>query len=143
MKCLKTPILFFISVTLAAFLAACSGSPPPKGEGKVKALVGSDGVQRATITAGSYYFDPSRIVAKVNMPLELTLKKEKGMTPHSFVLKDAAAGFDVELSLTEAPKMVKLNPTKVGEFKFWCGERLLFFESHQEKGMVGFLEVTE
>jgi hypothetical protein len=40
----------------------------------------------------------------------------------------------------EKPKDVK---TREGIYPFYCSRKLLFFESHREKGMEGTLEVVE
>lgn len=50
---------------------------------------------------------------------------------------------DFEVSLTTEPKVVKFTPTKSGRYPFYCSKKLLIFESHEEKGMKGVLEVVE
>jgi plastocyanin domain-containing protein len=107
------------------------------------AVLGADGIQRAEITGGSYYFDPSDIVVKVNVPVELKVKKSGGSTPHDIALKAPEAGIDFSVSLGTEPKTVKFTPTKVGKYPFWCTKHLPFSKSHKEKGMEGVIEVVE
>jgi plastocyanin domain-containing protein len=107
------------------------------------ATMDPDGIQHVEITGGSYFFDPNYIVVKVNAPVELTLRKESGITPHDFVLKAPGAGMDIRVDLKTEPTVVRFTPTKVGKYPFYCDKKLLFFESHREKGMEGVLEVRE
>jgi plastocyanin domain-containing protein len=108
-----------------------------------KAVIADDGVQRVDVLAGSYYFIPDHIVVKVNVPVELRVKKETGVTPHDIVIKAPEAGIDFKESLRGEPKVIKFTPTKVGKYPFYCDKKLLFFASHREKGMEGVLEVTQ
>jgi len=112
-------------------------------ESRVIATVGADGVQRVEITGGSYYFDPNVIVVKVNVPVELLVKKAGGSTPHSIALKAPEAGIDFSVSLGKEPKSIKFTPTKVGKYEFWCTKRFLFLKTHKDHGMTGVLEVVE
>ena len=102
-----------------------------------------DGVQRVEILGGGYFFDPNYIVVKVNVPVELSLTKEAGMTPHDFIIKAPEAGIDVSVSLDTKPQIVKFTPTKAGKYPFICTKKLIFTKSHKDKGMEGVLEVTE
>ena len=107
------------------------------------ATVDTDGVQRIEITAGEYFFEPQRIVVKVNVPVEIRIKKEQGLTPHRFILSAPEAGIDIKESLSAEPKTISFIPAKTGEFPFYCDQKLLFFKSHRERGMEGVLEVRE
>lgn len=102
-----------------------------------------DGVQGVEILAGSYFFDPNYIIVKVNVPVELKIRKEPGMIPHDIVLKAPEAGIDFRQELKETPEIIKFTPTKTGTYSFTCDKKLLFFESHQDKGMTGTLEVRD
>jgi len=53
-----------------------------------KATIDNDGIQRVTILAGNYFFNPDYIIVKVNIPVELTISKESGITPHIFLIKE-------------------------------------------------------
>lgn len=108
-----------------------------------KAGIDSDGVQRIEVLAGGYFFNPDHIIVSVNIPVELKIKKEAGIVPHAFVIKEPEAGIDINESLSSKPKVIRLTPKKVGKYPFYCDKKLLFFEGHRKKGMEGILEVTE
>ncbi|MDA8125149.1 MAG: cupredoxin domain-containing protein [Deltaproteobacteria bacterium] len=107
------------------------------------AKVDADGIQRVEILGGSYFFDPNYVIVKKNVPAELSIRKERGMTPHDVVLKAPEAGIDFALELKDTLQTVRFTPTKAGVYPFTCEKKLLFFESHKEKGMTGTLEVQE
>lgn len=112
-------------------------------EKRFVATVGADGVQRVEITGGEYYFDPNYIVVKVNVPVEFSLIKTKGFIPHDIAVKAPEAGIDFKLDLSEkAAKTVKFTPTKIGKYEMVCDNRFLFFKSHKDRGMYGFIEVV-
>ncbi len=115
----------------------------PKEEKVFRAVIDKDGVQRVDIVGGSYFFTPGHVFVKVNVPVELKVRKEPGIVPHNIVLKAPEAGMDIDGSLGTEPKIIRFTPTKVGKYPFYCSKKLLFFESHREKGMEGILEVTE
>ena len=111
---------------------------------KFVAVIGPDGIQKVEISGGSYYFDPNDIVVKVNVPVELVVKKAGGATPHNIFLKAPEAGIDFHVSLGKEPKTIKFTPTKVGIYPFWCTERApLSSKSHKDHGMTGVLEVVD
>ena len=128
-----------------------SAKPGAKEEGhdhamKVKrfvATVGSDGVQHVEITGGDYYFDPNYIVVKVNVPVEFSVKKAKGFVPHNIAVKAPEAGIDFKIDISDkAAKTVAFTPTKVGKYEMMCDKKLLWFKSHKDRGMDGFIEVV-
>ena len=65
------------------------------------------------------------------------------MIPHDIELKAPDAGMDLKMDLSSTPQVLRFTPTKTGEFTFYCTKKLLFFESHKDKGMVGTLEVRD
>jgi len=108
------------------------------------ATVDKDGVQRIEVLAGEYFFDPNYIIVKVNVPVEIKIKKEPTIVPHDFVIKAPDAGIDITESLSNRePKIIKFIPAKTGKYPFYCDKKFLFFESHREKGMEGTIEVTD
>ena len=107
------------------------------------ATIAPDGYQRVEMKAGEYYFDPSVVVVKVNVPVELTIRKAGGITPHTFVMRSPDASLDFTIDITNDPKKVSFMATKTGTYPFECTNRLLFFKSHRERGMHGVLEVVE
>lgn len=112
-------------------------------EKRAVATVDADGVQRVEVLGGSYFFDPNYIVVKVNVPVELAVKKEGGMAPHNIVMKEPEAGIEFEEAMGTDPKIIKFTPTKIGTYPITCEKRFLFFKSHKDRGMKGVLEVVE
>jgi len=135
---------FFSGIGLLLVLTTpVFGQSDHKAEKRVVATIDADGVQRVKILGGGYFYDPNYVVVKVNVPVELSLTKESGMTPHDLVIKAPEAGIDVSVSLDTKPQLVKFTPTKVGQYPFVCTKKLIFSKSHKDKGMHGVLEVTE
>jgi plastocyanin domain-containing protein len=112
-------------------------------ETRFVATVDADGVQRVEIVGGEYYFKPNVIVVKVNVPVELKVRKASGSTPHNIVLSAPEAGIDFWVPLAKEPQIVKFTPTKPGKYPFACTKKLPFLKSHKERGMHGMLEVVE
>lgn len=101
-----------------------------------------DGVQRVRVESGGYFFKPAHIVVKVNVPVELLVSRESGITPHNLVIKAPETGIAVEEELAAESKKITFTATAVGTYPFYCGKKLLFFASHRERGMEGVLEVV-
>ena len=134
-----TKYLYPIIISFIIYLSANA-----MGEQKrFVASVDQDGVQRVEIIGGDYYFTPNDIVLKVNVPVELKIKKEKGITPHDIIIKAPEAGMDITEGISTEPKTIKFTPTKIGKFPFYCGKKLPFSKSHRGRGMEGVIEVTE
>ncbi len=136
---MRYPVIGFILFLL--FILTLSSAIGQKG--LYRANIDADGTQRVEIVAGAYFFSPDHIVVKANIPLELKVRKEPGIVPHNFVIKEPEAGFDMNESLSTEPKIIRVTPNKTGKYPFYCDKKFLFFESHRKKGMEGFLEVTE
>jgi plastocyanin domain-containing protein len=107
------------------------------------ASIGKDGLQRVDMLAGSYFFNPNYIIVKVNVPVEMKIRKESGITPHNFVLMYPDSGMNIHADLGNESTVIRFTPTKSGMYPFYCDKKLLFFESHKEKGMEGTLEVRQ
>jgi plastocyanin domain-containing protein len=106
--------------------------------------VSQDNVQRLEITVDSYSFTPRRFVVKQNIPVELVFKSVSWIVPHNFVLKSTEAGITIEKEIGSGETtVVRFTPTRIGEFKFSCTKKLLFFPSHEDQGMVGTLVVGQ
>jgi plastocyanin domain-containing protein len=131
-------LVLCLVLTGAAFLSGQALT-----EKRTVAEIGADGVQRVEVVGGSYYFDPNVIVVKVNIPVELRVRKESGITPHNMVLKAPEAGIDFSVSLSTTPKSITFTPKKTGKYPFECTHKLLFFKSHKDQGMHGILEVVD
>jgi plastocyanin domain-containing protein len=108
-----------------------------------RAAIDGDGVQRVQITGGSYYYEPNHIIVKLNVPVELTFKKDPGIAPHNILIKAPEAGIDINEDMRTEPVTVTFTPVKTGKFAMYCDKRFLFFKNHREKGMEGILEVVE
>ena len=112
-------------------------------DNKEARAVVKDGVQHVRIIGGSYFFKPDRIVVKKNIPVELSVSREPGMVPHSIVANAPEAGIVFDESLNGNPKIITFTAQATGEYIFYCKNKLLFFQSHREKGMQGIIEVVE
>ena len=125
-------VLFALLMVVTVFAASETVIVPVSG----------DNVQRLEITVDSYSFTPDRFLVKENIPVELTFKSVSWIVPHNFVLKSAEAGLRIEEEIgTGETTIVRFTPTRIGEFKFSCTKKLLFFPSHEDMGMVGTLVV--
>jgi heme/copper-type cytochrome/quinol oxidase subunit 2 len=101
-----------------------------------------DGIQRATIILDSYSYTPNHLIIQAGKPVELLLTSITTITPHNFILKDDAAGLSIERDVASGRTVtVQFTAKKPGTYTFYCDKKLLFFPSHQEKGMEGKLEV--
>lgn len=154
--------IFLLYAALAFFLVLpclSLGAQPPEGaqplqsaqpKNIVRAEISPDNIQRVEIHGGSYYFKPDHIIVKVNVPVEFTLKKDRGLSPfgswlaHDFIMDEKDAGIEIEEMLSaEKTVIVRFTPLKTGKFPFYCSEKFVFFKGHRKKGMEGTLEVVE
>jgi plastocyanin domain-containing protein len=133
-------------ISIIAALALVAGLAPAEEKAERKrfvATIGEDGYQHVEMTGGGYYFDPSIVVVKVNVPVELTIRKEPGITPHNFSMHSPEAGLEFSISLSTEPQKVSFMATKTGSFPFECTKKMPFVKSHKDRGMHGVLEVVE
>lgn len=133
-----------VALIVAAGLAFGVGAlaDQEKPSEPVIAALGPDGIQRASLTLDSYSYAPSHLIVEAGKPVELTLTSVTLLTPHNFVLKDAAAGLAVDQDVSAGKTVtVRFIPMQPGAYVFYCDKKLLFFASHREKGMEGTLEV--
>jgi len=128
------------SVILLLLCSAYAGGAERK---EFTATVDKEGVQRVEILGGSYFYDPNYIVVKVNVPVELKIRKESGVTPHNFILQAPEAGMNINVDLGTDATVIAFTPTKIGTYPFFCDKKLPFMASHRERGMEGVLEVRE
>jgi hypothetical protein len=108
----------------------------------LEAVRGPEGIQRVRVFAGSYFFRPRQIRVEAHSPVELTVVLEPGLIPHDFVIDAPKAGITVRETLGDEPRVIRFLPEVPGIFEFYCSKRLLFFESHKDRGMRGVLEVA-
>ncbi|MEO5988593.1 MAG: cupredoxin domain-containing protein [Candidatus Eisenbacteria bacterium] len=129
-----------IAIGLAALIntGCSSGFNHPVRE--VTAGMGSDHVQRVSLTTHTFWFDPNRVVVKVGIPVELTIRNGAFFVPHDFSCEAKEAGIDVDekVGMFHGSKVVRFTPTRAGEYPFHCD-----VDSHAKKGMMGALVVVE
>ena len=137
------------ALTVIGVLAAgCQSTPEPSSQAPEQkqaqvAKTDPDGVQRVRVVAGNYFFKPSHIVVKVNVPVELVASREAGMVPHDLVIRAQDAGIAVEQDLATEPRKIAFTPKKVGKYAIYCSKKPPFgAASHRERGMEGVLEVV-
>jgi len=112
---------------------------PPQAE---TAELSPDGIQRVTIIVDSYSYTPDHLIVKSEVPLELTLKSVTWLVPHNFLIDAPEAGLKVNEEVPAGKSItIRFTPGRAGRYKFFCDKKLLFFSSHEEKGMTGILEV--
>lgn len=109
---------------------------------EVPATVDANGVQHVSIVGGSYFFRPSHVLARANQPLEIRISVEPGLIPHSFVLEGPDGQHLADVDLSTQTQTLRLT-LAAGNYPFYCPNRLLWFESHSERGMTGVLKVQE
>ena len=112
-------------------------------EKRIAAKIDADGVQRAEMIGGEYYYDPNYIVVKVNIPVELKVKKAAGYIPHNLKANSRDAGIVFSIDIKSDPQTVKFTPTKTAKYPIFCDKSLLWMKSHRERGMEGLIEVVE
>jgi plastocyanin domain-containing protein len=140
MKTSATCLVFCLGL---AGVGPCLADAAPPGETVYRASPAADGVQHVGIEGGAYFFKPPRVIVKVNVPVELTVSVGRSVIPHSFVIQAPEAGIAVDENLSSQAKTIRFTPTVAGSYPFYCRNRLLFFESHREKGMEGVLDVVD
>ena len=131
-------LIVFFTLFLASIASANAESQQMK---KFSATINDNGVQKVDVIGGGYFYDPNYIIVKVNVPVELVVTKESGLIPHDIAMHSSETGIDFREDLSTKPKTITFTPTKVGKYPFYCTKKLLFFESHKDKGMKGILEV--
>lgn len=135
---MKTTGSRLLALVLFVALAPLAGAQEPPYE----VPIDDDGVQRVAIVGGSYFFEPARIVAKAGRPLELSVRMERGVVPHRFVLEGVGGVPVADVELAETPKTVRVE-LPAGTYDFHCPNQLLFFKSHRARGMAGVLELRD
>ncbi|HTN44091.1 MAG TPA: cupredoxin domain-containing protein [Nitrospiria bacterium] len=139
--CAVIGIYFLAAVSPGAAAETSVNQPSPPAE---VIPIGADGVARAEIVVDSYSYKPDRLIVPVGHSVELTLKSVTIIVPHNFVIKAPELGINVSQEVPAGKTVtVQFTPTGAGKTEFYCDKKLLFFESHKEKGMVGTLEVRE
>ena len=127
-KHLTPPILANILMALS-LMSACPA-------------IAQEQAQEITLMLGDYHFAPDTFEVNAGQAVRLTLTNTDRITPHNFILKDDAAGLNVDTSVSAGKtSTVEFTPTIPGSYTFYCSKKLPFMKSHQEKGMEGTLTV--
>ena len=132
---MRTALLFgFVTLLVSG---CSSGLKRPVQE--VTATSDAQGVQHVKLETHTFFFEPNRIVVKVNQPVEIRIHNGALLVPHNFTLKTPEGGLAVEADLRPfgGSSTVRFTPTKPGEYSFYCDK-----DSHMKKGMTGTLVVT-
>lgn len=138
--------LLCLALALAAALPARAEDPAPAAdaaaEAPVTATPGEDGVQRLTMTMGSYFYRPRHVIVTAGKPVEITLTAEEGFVPHDIVIDDPASGIELKEAVGGGKTgVLRFTPEKPGTFAFYCSKKAPFSKSHRERGMEGVIEV--
>ncbi len=98
--------------------------------------------QAITLTLGDYRFDPDTLEVRAGQPVALTLINKDGITPHTFILKNAAAGLDIDTGVSAgSTTTIEFTAEIPGTYTFYCSKKLPFMKSHRARGMEGTLIV--
>jgi len=136
--------IIFLSVIIATCLVSSAlFAEEAKKEVTFVAEVNQEGKQVVEITGGEYYFEPNHIVLKVGVPTVFIVKRTGYMVPHNIKIDQPDAGMSFDVDMSKSGNTIEFTPTKAGTYPFICDKKLLFFESHKEKGMDGVIEVVE
>jgi plastocyanin len=134
----------FLSLMLALIFCFSAGRVGAQPDNKpYRAAMDADGVQQVNILAGDYFFRPSHIIVKVNVPVRFVVRLERGIVPHGLMLKAPEANISIDEDLSRESQTFTFTPSAPGRYAFYCPKKLLFFKSHREHGMEGILEVVE
>jgi plastocyanin len=103
---------------------------------------GQESPQEISLSLGDYHFIPDSLEVQAGRPVVLTLTNTDTLTPHNFTLQDAAAGLDIDTSVSAgSTSVIEFTPVRPGSYTFFCNKKLLFMKSHRERGMEGTLHV--
>ena len=134
-------IAWIVIVAIAAGCQSAAHDPaaPRARQETYVAKADADGVQRARVMAGSYFFQPGHIVVRANMPVELMASREAGMVPHDLVIE----GLDLRQELSTEPARIAFTPGRAGKYAIYCSKKPPFGgATHRERGMEAVLEVV-
>ena len=140
---LQTPKLVFLMALVAPVVHAQEANPGSAPEKVFRATVNASGIQVVEMIAGGYYFDPNLVIVKVNVPVEMRVRKKAGMIPHDITVDAADAGVHINEDLGSDVKSIKFTFTKTGDYAFYCSQKPPFLKSHRERGMQGRFRVVQ
>lgn len=80
-----------------------------------------DGVQRVNIFCGKDFFEPSRIVLKANVPVELTVSTMPGVPSHNFVVNvPGPRPINANAPIGAVPTKFAFDPGTMGNYPALC-----------------------
>ena len=114
------------------------------GTGSNGLLVAADvDIRVIRVVLGDYRFMPGELQVLVGQPVVLQLVNTDTFIPHNFTLEDSSDGLDVDVDVSAGETVeVHLMPLWPGRHTFYCSNKLIFMDSHREKGMEGSLVVV-
>jgi uncharacterized cupredoxin-like copper-binding protein len=99
----------------------------------------SEGVQVARVRVDSHYFEPSRLMVQVGVPVRLILVNGTLLTGHDFSIFAPEAGLEIDAYVPARQQVtVQFVAQAVGDYRFHCN-----IDDHAERGEVGTLAVVE
>lgn len=128
---------------LLALAAGCQSGGEHKSPAQEAQVLkaDSDGVQRVTVVAGSYFFKPNHIIVKANTPVEILASREAGLAPHDLVIQGPHGATLLQQDLATETRKIAFTPRKPGKYPIYCSKKPPLMASHRERGMEGILEV--
>lgn len=95
------------------------------------------------VEMGGYRFMPHEIRLTANKPAVLRLVNTDKTISHNFTLKIAGNNIDIDIDVSGGESAdVHLPALPAGSYSFYCGSKMVFSESHRDKGMQGILVVS-
>jgi len=133
-----TPLRALAALLLLAAVSACASSGREQLASLGVAELG-DNVQVARIKLESHYFEPSRLMVQVGVPVRLVLENGTLLAGHDFSVFAPEAGLEIDAYVPARKQVtVQFVADKVGEYRFYCN-----IDDHADRGMVGTLVVVE
>jgi uncharacterized cupredoxin-like copper-binding protein len=135
---IRAPLLALGFALFAATLPSCATSGLERLPSLGVAELG-DNVQVARLRLESYYFEPSRLMVQVGVPVRLILENGTLLTGHDFSIFAPAAHLELDAYVPARQQVtVQFVPEQVGELRFYCN-----IDDHAERGEVGTLVVVD
>ena len=102
-----------------------------------------DSTETIRVEMGGYRFMPHEIRLTADKPAVLRLVNTDKTIPHNFTLKIAGNNIDIDIDVSGGESAeVHLPALPAGSYSFYCGSKMVFSESHRDKGMEGTLVVS-
>jgi hypothetical protein len=85
------------------------------------AVPGPDGVQRVNILCGQDFLDPSAIVVRENVPVELAVSTMKNLPQHNFVINvPGSKAINANIPIKAEQTKFAFNPGVLGDYQVAC-----------------------